>query len=38
MKHLLDLQQIHEDQDLPFFTDKGVIKAIARRLINDIET
>lgn len=37
MKHLLDLQQIHEDQDLQFFTDNGVVKGIARRFIDDIE-
>jgi hypothetical protein len=37
MKHLLDLQQIHEDQDLQFFTENGVIKGIAQRFINDIE-
>jgi hypothetical protein len=37
MKHGLDLQQIHEDQDPSFFTTNGVMMGIARRFVSDIK-
>jgi hypothetical protein len=33
----LDLEQIHEDQDPSFFTDKGVMIGVARRFVRNIE-
>jgi hypothetical protein len=33
----LDLEQIHEDQDPGFFTDKGVKTGVARRFVSDIK-
>jgi hypothetical protein len=36
LTHGFDLEQIHEDRDPDFFTNKGVIEGIARRFVNDI--
>ena len=33
----LDLEQIHEDQNPSFSTDRGVKTGVARRFVKDIE-
>ena len=33
----LDLEQIHEDQNPSFFTERGVKTGVARRFVKDIE-
>jgi hypothetical protein len=37
LEHRLDLQQLHNDQDLDFFISRGIKIGVARRFIRDIK-
>ncbi|KAL1598076.1 hypothetical protein SLS59_007086 [Nothophoma quercina] len=36
LQDMLDLEQVYEDQDVDFYTQKGVKRGVARRFISDI--